>query len=200
MRAHVPAEFMVDESVRAAMAKWPGVPAVYGWLSLDEHGHWRLRDEPITHPGLIGFINRNYERDEAGCWFFQNGPQRGYVRLDYTPWILHVDTEDMLRTHTGRIVESVHGAWIDDEGNLLLETEAGIGLVDSDALPRISDWLTDETEETETSRPGGVAETSDAGTCLHFGRGRFPLRHIARERVPERFGFVPDPQPRTRSE
>ncbi len=175
---------MVDESVRAAMAKWPDVPAVYGWLSLDEHGHWRLRDEPVTHPGLIGFINRNYESDESGCWFFQNGPQRGYVRLEYTPWILHVDTEDALRTHTGRTPESVHGAWIDDEGNLLLETEAGIGLVDSDALPRVSDWLVED----ESTGNG-------TGTCLRFGDERLPLKTIARDRVPERFGFVPDPQP-----
>lgn len=189
----------MDESVRAAMAKWPGVPAVYGWLSLDEHGHWRLRGEPVTHPGLIGFINRNYASDEAGCWYFQNGPQRGYVRLDYTPWILHVDTADTLRTHTGRTVESIRGAWIDDEGNLLLETEAGIGLVDSDALPRISDWLTQDAEGSGTLQSEDTAMASDAGTCLHFGHARFLLQRIDRDQVPVRFGFVPDPQPPTRA-
>lgn len=186
--SHPLPELTVDESVLAAMTKWPDVPALYGWLSLDVHGRWLLRDEPITHPGLVEFINRNYEPDEAGCWFFQNGPQRGYVRLEYTPWILHVDTESALRTHTGRTLESVHGAWIDDEGNLLLETETGIGLVDSDALPRISDWLTENAEG-----------SGDSGTCLHFGNGRFPLQRIAREQVPERFGFVSDPQSWTRS-
>lgn len=187
----IPMETAVDESVRAAMAKWPDVPAVYGWLSLDVHGHWRLRDEPITHPGLIAFINRNYERDEAGRWFFQNGPQRGYVRLEYTPWVLHVNTAGALRTHTGRAIESVRGAWMDDEGNLLLETEAGIGMVDSDALPRISDWLVENGDEAPD--PGPMEGSS--GTCLRFGDERLPLAPIARAQVPDHFGFVPDPQP-----
>lgn len=181
----------MDASVRAAMAKWPDVPAVYGWLSLDVHGHWRLRGEPITHPGLIEFINRNYECDEAGRWFFQNGPQRGYVRLEYTPWVLHVDAAGTLRTHTARMVESVCGAWIDNEGNLLLETEAGIGMVDSDALPHISDWLVEN--DSGSSRPESMEPGVDA--CLRFGDRRIPLENIAREQVPARFGFVPDPQP-----
>lgn len=185
----------MDESVRAAMAKWPGVPGVYGWLSLDEQGHWRLRGEPITHPGLIEFINRNYECDEAGRWFFQNGPQRGYVRLEYTPWVLHVDTGGALRTHTGRAVQSVTGAWIDEAGNLLLETEAGIGLVDSDALPRISDWLTEGEHDVGEPEPVSERRENAAIAHLHFGGAEIPLRAIRREQVPARFGFIRDPQP-----
>lgn len=185
----------MDESVRAAMAKWPGVPAVYGWLSLDERGRWRLRGEPITHPGLIEFINRNYECDERGCWFFQNGPQRGYVRLEYTPWVLHVDTAGLLRSHTRQALRSVTGAWIDEAGSLLLETEAGIGLVDSDALPRIGEWLTEDEGESMNPARAGAMPATGSGTRLHFGDEEIPLQPIRRTEVPERFGFVPDPQP-----
>ncbi|MDX1609502.1 MAG: DUF2946 family protein [Halofilum sp. (in: g-proteobacteria)] len=184
----------MDDSVRAAMAKWPDVPAVYGWLSLDVHGHWRLRGEPITHPGLVAFINRNYDCDHAGRWFFQNGPQRGYVHLEYTPWVLQVDTAGTLRRHTDDPVEDVRGAWLDEEGNLLLETDAGIGVVASDALPVISDWLVDAGGDPlapERLEPGADA----GGAAVAWGERRLPLAAIARAEVPDRFGFVPDPQP-----
>lgn len=191
------AGYAMDESVRAAMEKWPDVPAVYGWLSLDERGHWRLRGEPVTHPGLIAFINRNYECDDDGRWFFQNGPQRGYVRLAYTPWVLHVDSGGLLRTHAGNCVNSVSGAWLDEEGNLLLETEHGVGLVESDALPRVGDWLS----ESETARQSeALMEDAPPLVCLHFGAARIPLQSIMRDEVPRCFGYVADPQPPSKTD
>lgn len=73
----------MDEIVKQALAKWPNVPHCTGWLLLDRRGQWRMRDEAaqaagalgdaIRHEALIGFINRNYERDPDGQWFFQNG-------------------------------------------------------------------------------------------------------------------------------
>lgn len=189
----------MDASVRAAMEKWPHVPAVHGWLLLDRHGRWHLRGEPITHPGLVAFINRNYAHDEAGRWFFQNGPQRGYVQLEYTPWVLHVDGPGRLYTHTGHRVQSVAGAWLDEDGELLLETDRGIALVASDALPRVSEWLlgrdarpadADLLEPRPDQRPG-----EDTGVVLAFGDTQVALGRIARAQVPARFGFVADPQP-----
>src|SRR5690606_15898587 len=35
----------MDPEVLAAIAKWPNVPAVYGWLGLTARGEWRLRGE-----------------------------------------------------------------------------------------------------------------------------------------------------------
>src|SRR3546814_10640581 len=35
----------MDEQVIAAMARWPDVPDVYGWLSLSERGEWRLHPQ-----------------------------------------------------------------------------------------------------------------------------------------------------------
>ena len=34
----------MDDIVKQAMAKWPNVPACYGWLALDARGQWWLRD------------------------------------------------------------------------------------------------------------------------------------------------------------
>lgn len=90
----------MDEIVRQAMAKWPNVPHCYGWLSLDRRGQWRMRDEaaqaagtagdPIRHTALLAFIARNYDSDEAGRWYFQNGPQRVYVGLAYAPFVVRL--------------------------------------------------------------------------------------------------------------
>ena len=89
----------VDEIVLRAQAKWPGVPDVYGWLSLDRRGRWLLRNpvreiyEPIGNAALRQFIARNYARDARGRWFFQNGPQRVFVRLAYTPLVARAEGE-----------------------------------------------------------------------------------------------------------
>jgi len=87
----------MDREVLDAMARWPQVPAVYGWLALDRRGNWLLRESEGGRLGRIGnaalreFIGRNYAADARGCWYFQNGPQRVFVELAYTPWVLHYE-------------------------------------------------------------------------------------------------------------
>jgi hypothetical protein len=134
----------MDEIVRAALKKWPNVPHAYGWLGLDARGDWFLRDEAcqaagafprpkgsrIEHEALRAFIERNYEHDERGCWFFQNGPQRVYVELEAAPWVLRVQADESVRTHTGRSA-SLRSSWLDETGRLFADTDAGFGLVHS---------------------------------------------------------------------
>ena len=96
----------MDDIVLRGMAKWPNVPAVYGWLSLDRRGQWLLQGERISNPTVTAFIGRNYERDERGCWFFQNGPQRVFVQLDYAPLVLRVVDGGRRRPRSRRIPES----------------------------------------------------------------------------------------------
>ncbi len=139
----------MDESVIASIERWPNVPAVYGWLSLTARGQWRLHPDgqaiqgnagqSISNPQILGFINRNYGHDGEGRWFFQNGPQRVYVRLDAAPWvILADDCQGTLSTHTGIPIQSVNYLWVDDAGSLYLQTEHGPGqLIDRD-LPRFA--------------------------------------------------------------
>ena len=38
----------MDETGLRSMAKWPNVPAVYGWLTLDRRGNWLLQGERIV--------------------------------------------------------------------------------------------------------------------------------------------------------
>ncbi|MCD8504525.1 MAG: DUF2946 family protein [Burkholderiaceae bacterium] len=137
----------MDPSVIQAIERWPNVPAVYGWLSLTVRGQWRLHPggnateattgESISNPQILAFINRNYGHDELGRWFFQNGPQRVYVRLDGAPWIVFADDSiGALSTHTGLTIASVTKLWIDELGNLFLLTEHGPGLLIDRDLPR----------------------------------------------------------------
>mgnify|MGYP003344108236 FL=1 len=89
----------MDEIVRQAMAKWPNVPAVHGWLALDRRGNWLIKGETISNAQINEFIARNYTHDEAGRWFFQNGPQRVFVELAYTPMVYGVPDYQIGRAH-----------------------------------------------------------------------------------------------------
>jgi hypothetical protein len=113
----------MDAIVKTALEKWPNVPHAYGWLSLDEHGNWALKDSPIANATLIDFIGRNYSCDERGRWFFQNGPQRVYVTLAATPFVLKVAlTQPQLSflTHTGEQVEAIERILCDANDRMLV--------------------------------------------------------------------------------
>jgi hypothetical protein len=138
---------MLDDQVKRAMRKWPQVPSVYGWLRLNRRGQWFLvdRSQPgfdeardgagslISSPPIIDFIGRNYECDDTGAWYWQNGPQRVFVRLELAPLILRVLNEPPLQrlvTHTGFIVDRVERVLSDADGNLLMQTDLGAAAID----------------------------------------------------------------------
>ena len=108
----------MDDIVKQAMAKWPNVPHVYGWLALDRRGVWRIKGDAVTNAVIAGFIGRNYAHDELGRWFFQNGPQRVFVELEYTPFVYRIvwnaDPHAPLRieTHTGSTVHEIGRAYV----------------------------------------------------------------------------------------
>lgn len=150
----------MDDIVQQALIKWPNVPHCYGWLGLDARGRWYLRDDAVQaqgafpyskgallqHEKLIAFIERNYEADAQGQWFFQNGPQRVYVELECTPWIWRIDANGDLRSHTGRSAVAT-ACLLDDEGRVYLASDIGLGLVHTldvgqvaDAIER-GDWV-----------------------------------------------------------
>ena len=185
----------MDASVLAAMARWPNVPAVYGWLGLDRRGNWRLRDETVQHPGLRDFLGRNYACDAAGRYFVQNGPQRVYVALEYTPWVLRFEHGALIR-HDRQAFAPPTAALIDDCGSLLVLAADGIGLVDDRDLPAMLDRLCDD-----RGRPLAAADIESAlegdsrGCRLALGGRSLAVDTIARDTVAARFGFEPRPQP-----
>ncbi|UUX96048.1 DUF2946 family protein [Aquabacterium sp. J223] len=132
----------MDPIVEAALKKWPQVPHCWDWLGLDARGDWYLRDDPtqaagpfarvkgsrLQHEGLCDFIGRNYQADEHGAWYFQNGPQRVYVELEAAPWVWRLAADGTVRSHTGRPA-TVQGCWLDESDRLFLHTDVGFGLL-----------------------------------------------------------------------
>jgi hypothetical protein len=173
----------MDDIVLAALKKWPNVPACHGWLALDARGEWYLRDDQvqaagsfpavkgshIEHQKLRQFIERNYAADDAGNWYFQNGPQRVYVELEAAPWVwrLPVAGDAMqVRTHTG-LAARVETSWLDESGRLFLATERGLGLVHTQDMLLAAGWV-----------EGGI----------------WVPREVAFADLPARFGYCLSPQ------
>jgi hypothetical protein len=194
----------MDDIVLRGMAKWPNVPAVYGWLALDRRGQWLIKGERISNSAVTDFIGRNFERDERGCWFFQNGPQRVFVNLDYTPLVLRVVSAEgaplELEAHTGRPVAAVQGAWMDEHGTLLLLTEHGVGVLHDGDLQRLMPCLVDANGNT-LEEPvldelmGLLGQQRPVPMWLKFRETSVKIEPIATRDVPGRFSFVREPEP-----
>jgi hypothetical protein len=172
----------MDEAVRQAMARWPNVPDVFGWLSLDRRGRWCLQGEVIAHPGVVAFIGRNYQSDPLGRWFFQNGPQRVFVSLSYAPWVYRSDGDGGFETHTGRSVTALSRVLSDEQGNVLLLTEHGAGLLEDRDLAALAGRIRDDGAE-----PSTLSFVSDFGVM--------PMEPIHSGQVARTFGYESDPQP-----
>ena len=193
----------MDDVVKRAMAKWPDVPAVYGWLALDRRGHWLIKRGSITNAALNQFIGRNYLCDPEGCWFFQNGPQKVFVDLDYTPLVFRVDSalgEPLqLVSHLGTTVEQIHKVWIDEQGCIIVQAPEGTGLIhDQDLDPLflhalehdngspLDDHLFDDLSYWfESRQPPPIR--------LRFKGQRLALHLIESHRLGSLLGFIPHP-------
>ena len=162
----------MDQSVLRAIARWPDVPAIYGWLALDRRGNWQLKESEGGTFGRIGnaalrdFIGRNYAADERGCWFFQNGPQRVYVELEAAPWVWRLTgSPPAIVSHTGRSARFVSAA-LDEHGRLFVATDIGLGIVHSLDMESASDAV-------------------DAGV--------WPVEEVRFATLPARYGYVLSP-------
>lgn len=187
----------MDEIVKAAMAKWPDVPAVYGWLELTARGEWRIRGEPIANQALRDFISRNYAHDDRGNWYFQNGPQRVYVMLEATPFIYRFDEGGRLQSHTAERPVDLRGVFADEGGRLYLLTELGVGLLNSRDTACLAERIVDAQgralDEANWSR--WVAGESEAWLERGAPQPSLKLERIAADRLQQVLGFVAAPRP-----
>jgi len=142
----------MDDLVKQAMAKWPNVPDCYGWLGLDSRGQWHMRDDRVQtlgsfqsgvpgakgsvlrHDKLIAFIERNYEADAHGRWYFQNGPQRVFVELEFAPWVWRLTADGLLTAPGGQTVEP-GTCLLDEAGRVFVDSPIGLGLVHTLDVP-----------------------------------------------------------------
>ena len=174
----------MDDIVKAALKKWPSVPHCYDWLALDARGQWFMRDDRIQRAGpfpqvkgsvirhdkLLEFIQRNYEHDDQGCWFFQNGPQRVYVQLEAAPLVWRVSWPGealRVQAHTGAPADA-RGCYLDQHGRLFLDSALGFGVVHSQ-------------------------DVLDASRAIE--QGVWTPQTLPFEQMPARFGYVLRPEP-----
>lgn len=171
----------MDDIVKQALAKWPNVPACWGWLGLDMRGNWWLRDAQVQaegdfphskgtkleHEKLLAFIARNYEATEQGQWFFQNGPQRVYVELERAPMVWRVHEDGRVLSHIHVQVQQVQQCVVDEAGCLYLQCDGVLGVVHS----------------------------QDMLFAAHMiEQGTWAVEEVLAATLPQRFGFVLSPQ------
>ena len=187
----------MDQTVIRGMLKWPNVPAVYGWLALDRRGSWMIKSvsgrfERIANPAVSQFIGRNYAADAEGRWYFQNGPQRVFVTLDYTPWVYRLDDAGAgVLAHTGAAARALESVYLDDAGALLLKAEMGIGVLLDRDLAAFVDRLGEALGRTGERLLEEVARGGEALATLN-GRS-IRVAQVRSGDVPRLFGFVQRP-------
>jgi Protein of unknown function (DUF2946) len=188
----------MQEWVLKSLERWPNVPALFGWLGLDRRGRWLIKGEPITHPRIVETINRNYGVDEHGRWYFQNGPQRGYVALEYAPFVLRTDGDRFI-THNGLAVAQPSEVIVDEHGAVSLATEHGLGEIAGADLDRILEAMTlDDQPVDEVRLASLLAHAPQVATRMRVaiaGR-RLAVVRWNESDLPKQYGFVRDPQPR----
>lgn len=188
----------MDDWVERALARWPNVPALFGWLRLSQRGQWLIQDGVITNQRIIDVIARNYEHDEHGRWFFQNGPQRGYVALDHTPLVLFAQPDGGLLTHTRLPVTQTTTALLDETGALVLNTEHGPGVLSDHDLDWALDRLRAADADTEAAIEKALTQPdgSVTGLTLNAPGGDVPVQRSDAHNIPDMLGFVREPAPR----
>ncbi|MGO0791551.1 DUF2946 family protein [Herbaspirillum seropedicae] len=198
----------MDEVVRQAMARWPNVPHCFGWLRLDARGGWRMRDEraqqldlpgdPIRHPALLAFIERNYDCDETGRWYFQNGPQRVYVDLEWMPLIARtqpgLDEALQLVLHTGAALPALEAAWMDESGRLYLQAGGQFCGVDDRDLAQLLPCLQAGQRADEAALMAWMEGDDSVSLQFIHDAQAVPLQRIAAAALATRFGFVSLPR------
>ena len=190
----------MDAWVQRALRRWPNVPALFGWLGLDRRGRWLIQGESISHPRIVETINRNYAGDEHGRWYFQNGPQRGYIQLESTPLILRVaEDQEGLVTHTGLAAEQLLAGYLDEQGSIVLMTEHGPGEIAGADLGWVLERLSrDNRSLDDDSLTAALAlpSQSDTNIVLSVAGRDIPVRRVDFAALPSALKFERQPKPR----
>jgi hypothetical protein len=205
----------MDEGVTQSLIKWPNVPHCFGWLALDRRGAWRMRDDyaqahdlpgdAIKHAALNAFIARNYASDSEGRYFLQNGPQRVYINLEATPWVVrmmptgNIEHPWQFQTQCESLLLPT-AAFMDEAGSILIEGQltqtcaSGPAANSFQEIKRLSIALL---HDHDLELFSGMAALEHA-TCAMGGKWlwqgeHLPLEPITRAEVIHRFGFQTRP-------
>ena len=204
----------MDKHVLAAMEKWPNVPAAYGWLSLNARGLWRFHHQgdfaadpegdTIENQKLIEFFNRNYNENDKGQWYVQNGPQKAFVNLPHAPFILFFDdAQQRLNTHHGHTLSTVSHWYFSEDGRIFTKTELGSAMLigrDAPAFINNSLILPTNSDVKGTKEPREINENdieslaAGESFTLILGELSAPCGFIENNKAEEILGFISQPK------
>jgi Protein of unknown function (DUF2946) len=194
--------------------KWPNVPDCFGWLALDRRGQWRMRDEftqknklpgqVVKHAALNEFIARNYARDGVGRYFFQNGPQRVFISLDATPWIVRITPSNLGPNLINQCNQSMEptAALSDEKGNIYIVGTVNQTIYDSNNNTQFikrDDQTIALLHDHDLDHFSGLAklreEACSFGGSWVWREKQLPLDPIHSDELATRFNFITNPEP-----
>jgi hypothetical protein len=164
-----------------------------------------LPGQAIKHAALNECIARNYACDELGSYFFQNGPQRVFITLDATPWIVRIipgDTGPLLTNQCHQTMEPA-AALSDEKGNIYIVGNVIQSVYDSSnasdqfikregqAIALLHDHDLDHFSELAMLRE----EACSFGGSWTWQGKQLPLDPIHSEELASRFHYIAQPQP-----
>lgn len=162
-----------------------------------------LPGKVIEHSALKEFISRNYACDNTGRYFFQNGPQRVFITLTYTPWVASIipgeNTPKIITQCQTEIDPS--SALSDEHGNIYIA-----GLITQSickdlrnqqfetanclSIALLHDHDLDQFSELAKLRE----EACSFGGSWNWQGKQLALDPIHSEELSKRFGFIKNPQ------
>ncbi|NDV11770.1 DUF2946 family protein [Crenobacter caeni] len=173
----------MDAMVLAAMAKWPDVPAVYGFLALDARGRWWLKGERVANAALTGFLARNYAIDAAGRAYVQNGPQQVFVACACAPRVIRREA-GLWRAEPDGATGSVDALWLTPDGELYAAFAGSLALVDDRELVSLADEIL----------PGWNGDEATLPAAVELDGQRVPLACCAADALAVRFALQLTPR------
>jgi len=202
----------MDDQVLRSLIKWPNVPHCFGWLALDRRGQWRMRDEfsqanqlagsVIQHVALNEFISRNYAYDSLGRYFFQNGPQRVFVTLDATPFIVRMFPGEnglQLLTQCGTEIKP-QAALSDEKGNIYITgliQQLFYDQIDGVVITKIESLsvalLHDHDLDLFSDQSKVIEDACSFRGSWQWNRHQLPIEPIHSSELANRFNFIKAP-------
>ena len=162
-----------------------------------------LPGQVIEHSALKEFISRNYACDNTGRYFFQNGPQRVFVTLSATPWVVRIIPGE----NTQKMVTQCHteinpkSAFSDEQGNIYIAGSIkqnickDLATQEFNAEDRMSIALLHDHDLDQFSEFAKLREEACSFGGLWNWQGKqLTLDPIHSQELSKKFGYVMQPQ------
>ena len=164
----------------------------------------KLPGQVVKHAALNEFIARNYARDGVGRYFFQNGPQRVFISLDATPWIVRITPSNLGPNLINQCNQSMEptAALSDEKGNIYIVGTVNQTIYDSNNNTQFikrDDQTIALLHDHDLDHFSGLAklreEACSFGGSWVWREKQLPLDPIHSDELATRFNFITNPEP-----